>query len=129
MSKQLMPRAQLEPRDGDVQLSEDEFLQLSLFAQLKRKPSLDKFPGALILRHYRKGELIFRQGEAGWTALYILTSEDVLNLRKRQLEAGLPEGERKPIEVETTMLQQRADKLKTAPPGDDLRTAAMVYLA
>ena len=75
MSKQLMPRAQLEPRDGDVQLTEDEFLQLSLFAQLKRKPSLDKFPGALILRHYRKGELIFRQGEAGWTAYYILTSK------------------------------------------------------
>jgi CRP-like cAMP-binding protein/Fe-S-cluster-containing hydrogenase component 2 len=129
MSKQLMPRAQLEPRDGDVQLSEDEFLQLSLFAQLKRKPSLDKFPGALILRHYRKGELIFRQGEAGWTALYILTSEDVLGLRKRQLEAGVPEAERKPIEAETTILKQRTDKLKTAPPGDDLRTAAMVYLA
>ena len=97
MSKQLMPRAQLEPRDGDIRLTDDEFLQLSLFAQLKRKPSLDKFPGAMVLRHYRKGELIFRQGEAGWTAFYILTSEDILALRKRQLEVGVREGERKPL--------------------------------
>src|ERR1700722_15510557 len=105
MGKQLMPRAQLEAREGDVRLTDDEFLQLSLFAQLKRKPSLDKFPGAMVLRHYRKGELIFRQGEAGWTALYILTSEDVLALRKRQLEGGVVEGERKPLEAETTVLQ------------------------
>jgi CRP-like cAMP-binding protein/Fe-S-cluster-containing hydrogenase component 2 len=129
MSKQLMPRAQLEAREGDVQLTEEEFLQLSLFAQLKRKPSLDKFPGAMVLRHYRKGELIFRQGEAGWTALYILTSEDVLNLRKHQLESGTHEGERKALEVETTLLQQRVEKLKAAPAGDDQRTAAMVFLA
>lgn len=129
MSKQLMPRAQLEPREGDVRLTDDEFLQLSLFAQLKRKPSLDKFPGAMVLRHFRKGELVFRQGEAGWTAFYILTSEDVLALRKRQLEAGVREGERKPLEAETTLLAQRVDRLKTAAPEDDLRTAAMVHLA
>ncbi len=128
-AKQLMPRAELEPRDGDVRLTDDEFLQLSLFSQLKRKPTLDKFPGAMILRHYRKGELIFRQGEAGWTAFYILTSEDVLGLRKRQLETSAREGERKPLEAEVTVLQQRVDRLKTAPPEDDLRTAAMVYLA
>jgi CRP-like cAMP-binding protein len=129
MTKQLMPRAQLEPRDGDVQLTEEEFLQLSLFAQLKRKPSLDKFPGAMVLRHYKKGELIFRQGEAGWTALYILTSDDVLTLRKHQLEAGVRDGEKKVLEAETTLLQQRVERLKTAAPGDDLRTAATVFLA
>jgi CRP-like cAMP-binding protein len=129
MSKQLMPRAQLEPREGDVSLSDDELIQLSLFAQLKRKPSLDKFPGAMVVRHYRKGEVIFRQGEAGWTALYILTSEDVLGVRKRQFEAGVRDGERRALEAETTVLEQRIARLKTAPPGDDLRTAAMVYLA
>jgi CRP-like cAMP-binding protein/Fe-S-cluster-containing hydrogenase component 2 len=131
MAKQVVlnPRAELEPHAGDVRLTEEEFLQLSLFAQLKQKPSLYKFPGALILRHYRKGDLIFRQGEPGWTAFYILTSEDVLRLRLRQLESGVSAGERKPLEVETTILQQRVERLKTAPAGDDLRTAATVFLA
>ena len=64
MAKQLMPRAELEPRDGDLHLSDEQFARLSLFAQLKRKPTLDKFPGTMILRHYRKGEVICRQGEA-----------------------------------------------------------------
>src|SRR5579883_3503038 len=116
MSKQLMPRAQLEGREGDVRLTDEEFLQLSLFAQLKRKPSLDKFPGAMVLRHYRKGELVFRQGEAGWTAFYILTSEDVLGLRRHQLEVGVREGERKSLEAEATLLAQRVDRLKNAGP-------------
>jgi len=129
MSKQLMPRAQLEAREGDLQLSDDELLQLSLFAQLKRKPSLDKFPGAMVVRHYRKGELIFRQGEAGWTAMYILTSDDVLGLRKRQLESGVREADRKSIDAEVAVLSQRTERLKSSPPTDDLRTAAMVYLA
>src|SRR5579871_5299331 len=129
MAKQLMPKAELDGRSSDVQLTDEQFLKIGLFAQLKRKPSLDKFPGAMVLRHFRKGELVFRQGEAGWTAFYILTSEDVLNLRKRQLEAGVRDGERKPLEAETTLLAQRVDRLKNAAPEDDLRTAAMVYLA
>src|SRR5438876_11746242 len=83
MAKQLMPRAELEPRDSDVKATDEQFLKIKLFAQLKRKPSLDKFPGAMVLRRYRKGEVIFRQGEAGWTAFHILTSEDVLALEGR----------------------------------------------
>jgi CRP-like cAMP-binding protein len=132
MAKQLMPRAELEPRDGDLQLSDEQFARLSLFAQLKRKPTLDKFPGTMVLRRYRKGEVICRQGEAGWTAFYILTGADVLALREAQLQALPPGGadsERKDLEYEVTVLRQRAERLKEAPADDELRTAATVYLA
>src|SRR5436309_1805825 len=87
MAKQVMPEARLDPRPSDIPLSDELFLQLSLFAQLKRKPSLDKFPGALILRRFRKGEVINRQGEAGWTAFYCLTAEDVVKIFEERVQA------------------------------------------
>ncbi|HZY88462.1 MAG TPA: cyclic nucleotide-binding domain-containing protein [Gemmataceae bacterium] len=132
MAKQLMPRAELEPRDSDLRLSDEQFSRLSLFAQLKRKPTLDKFPGTMVLRRYAKGEVICRQGEAGWTAFYILTTADVLALREAQLQAlpaGAGDNERKALEYEVTVLRQRAERLKDAPADDELRTAATVYLA
>src|SRR5205085_10092928 len=131
MAKQLMPRAELEARDSDLHPTDEQFLELSLFAKLKRKPTLDKFPGAMVVRHYRKGEVICRQGEAGWTAFYILTSADALKLREAQLQA-LPDGrdgERKALQYEITVLRQRVERLAKAPPDDELRTAATVYLA
>src|SRR3954469_22989027 len=128
MAKQLMPGAELEPREGDVPLTDDEFLQLSLFAQLKRKPSLDKFPGSLVLRRFKSGEVICRQGEAGWTAFYALTTEDVQALRQRQRE-GAAGRARRELEAELTRLRERAERLKGAPADDDARTAARVYLA
>src|SRR5205823_5679894 len=129
MAKQLMPRAELEPRMSDVRLTDEQFGKLSLFAQLKRKPTLEKFPGAMVLRHYRKGEMIFRQGESGWTAFYILTSEDMLSLREAQLEAATRESEKKSLQYEVEVLKQRVARLKGVPADDELRTAATVYLA
>jgi CRP-like cAMP-binding protein len=129
MAKQLMPRAELESRDSDIRLTDEQFLKLSLFTQLKRKPTLDKYPGALVLRHFKKGEVICRQGEAGWTAFYILTSADALAVREGQLQAVTREPERKALEYEVAVLRQRVERLKTAPADDDLRTAAMVHLA
>src|SRR5215475_9503192 len=81
----LNPPADLEPRVHDVSLPPDRFLRISLFARLKKKPNLERFPGTLILRRYRRGEVIFRQGEAGWTAFYALTGDDLLALRQGQL--------------------------------------------
>src|SRR5262249_45104012 len=50
------------------------------------KAFLKKNPGSYVLRRYRAGDgPVFVQGEAGWTAFYILTTEDVLTLRKGQL--------------------------------------------
>jgi CRP-like cAMP-binding protein len=131
MVKQLMPRAALEPRPSDIRLSDEQYNKLSLFAQLKRKPTLDKFPGAMIVRHYKKGEMLFRQGEAGWTAFYILTSEDVLGIHQQQLQALPPRDNdrRKNLQYEVALLEQRVAQLKAAPDDDDLRTMATVYLA
>src|SRR6267143_2024019 len=82
----LLPKAELDARDSAVKVTDEQFLKIGLFAQLKRKPSLDKFPGAMVLRRYRKGEVISRQGEAGWTAFYILTSEDLLAIGEKENE-------------------------------------------
>src|SRR5262249_57566001 len=77
----LNPPADLEPRAGDVALPPDRFLGISLFARLKKKPNVERFPGTLVLRRYQRGEVICRQGEAGWTAFYALTGDDLLTLR------------------------------------------------
>src|SRR5438477_4171402 len=131
MAKQLMPRAELEPRDSDVKLTDEQFLKIALFARLKRKPSLDKFPGAMVLRRYRKGEAIFRQGEAGWTAFYILTSEDLLEVEGK---AKGPDPEPdifkslRPGEIKA--LLNRVQELRETPArSDELRTVASVNLA
>jgi Fe-S-cluster-containing hydrogenase component 2/CRP-like cAMP-binding protein len=76
-AKELMPSADLLPRDGDVNLTAEQMGKLSLFAGLKGKTDLEKFPGALRVRHFLSGDAICRQGEAGWTAFYILTAVDV----------------------------------------------------
>src|SRR5438094_9926511 len=111
MAKQLMPKAELEPRASDVQLTDDQFLKIGLFTQLKRKPSLDKFPGAMVLRRYRKGEVIFRQGEAGWTAFYSLTSEDLLAIEGKEIERT-PEGSKSLTPAEMKTLLQRVHDLE-----------------
>src|SRR2546423_15612524 len=129
MAKQLMPRAELEPRSGDVPLPDEVMLQLSLFAQLKRKPNLEKFPGALVVRRFRKDEIVFRQGEAGWTAFYLLTSEDVLAIREHQLKTAARDADKPKLERDAAELRQRLAQLKGKTADDPGRTAAKVYLA
>ena len=93
MAKQLMPAAELEPRANDVVLPDDWLLKLSLFAGLKQPPSIDKFPGSVVVRHYHPGEVIYRQGEGGGTAFYILTPQDrhVLRAGPKARLGSLPE--------------------------------------
>jgi CRP-like cAMP-binding protein/Fe-S-cluster-containing hydrogenase component 2 len=123
MAKQLMPKAELEPRDTDVQLSDEQLLKIGLFTRLKRKPSLDKFPGAMVLRRYRKGEVLFRQGEAGWTAFYILTSEDLLAIEAAGNVPSIPMANltlSPPREArpEATEQKQDPDIFRTLRPGE-----------
>ena len=69
--KMLMPEAELVPRESDVPIRLDQidiYLKISLFKQLKASPGVDRLPGTLLLRHFRKDEVICRQGEAGWSA-------------------------------------------------------------
>jgi Fe-S-cluster-containing dehydrogenase component len=75
------PPAELAPRPGDEELTVDELQKISLFAGLKEQPGMEEFPGTLILRRYRKGDVVCRIGEPGWTAFYILTSKDLESLR------------------------------------------------
>jgi Fe-S-cluster-containing hydrogenase component 2/CRP-like cAMP-binding protein len=83
------PPADLEARDTDLDVPFEKLVQIAFFARLKKakqtKPdeptdlqkSLEKFPGTLRVRRFRKGEVICRQGEAGWTAFCILTEADI----------------------------------------------------
>jgi CRP-like cAMP-binding protein/Fe-S-cluster-containing hydrogenase component 2 len=86
MAKHLVvnPPAELERRDTDIELTAEQLLAFSVFARLKKKPSLDKFPGFVRLRRFVPGEVICRQGEQGFTAFYLLSAEDVAALEARR---------------------------------------------
>jgi CRP-like cAMP-binding protein len=121
-----MVPAVLEQRPTDVYLAGEQLLQLSLFKQVG-KINLDKFPGAVVLRRYRRGESICTQGEPGWTAFYILTSEDAL-LVQNWLLAAAPDRDKPAIQAEIRRVEQYIQSLQGAPPDDRRRRAAMVYL-
>lgn len=143
MAKQLMPSAALLPRASDVQLNEEQMLKLSLFAKLTKKPSLEKYPGALMLRRYKKGEVIFTQGDPGWTAFYILTNEDILSIGQQPMqtiadvsfddwasiaEVSISEFELNEAQERDRMLRE-AVRNKDAEAERKLRDVATVYLA
>lgn len=79
------PEAMLFPRPKDIQIPLEKLVvfrdSIGLFANLKSKPSVEKWPGTLVLRRYHPGEIVCRQGEAGDTAFYIITSQDEERLR------------------------------------------------
>lgn len=79
------PESKLESRVGDRSLSPNELKNLQLFAGLKRAPSFEKYPSATILRQYQKGETICLQGDAGASAFYILSAQDLLQLKQLQV--------------------------------------------
>ena len=76
----------LDPRPGDNVIDAEELRQFDLFRRMKKAVSIEKFPGSIILRRFRQGEVIFQQGQAGGTAFYIPTAEDLVRLKA--LEEG-----------------------------------------
>jgi Fe-S-cluster-containing hydrogenase component 2/CRP-like cAMP-binding protein len=114
---------------GDVPVPDKLMGQLSLFAQLKRKVSLDKFPGYSVVRRFRKGDVICRQGEPGWTAFYILTPDDTLAVLRHQHEQSYDRYERSRIEADISEFRQRSSKRRAAPDDLEDRHMATVYLA
>ena len=54
--------------EDDQLLTPGELRQISLFEDLKKAPSFDRFPGFTVLRRCRPGRVICEQGEAGATA-------------------------------------------------------------
>src|SRR5262245_45659901 len=105
MPKEVNPRGRLEERESDINLPPRHYLKLSLFAGLKKPPDLDKFPGSLVIRRLRRKEELFRQGEPGWTAFYLLTLEDVLTIRQLQLESATDEPRRRELREEIERLK------------------------
>ncbi len=77
--------ATLVERSKDIKIALDKLVvfrdSIGLFANLKSKPSVEKWPGTLVLRRYHPGEVVCRQGEAGDTAFYIITAQDEERLR------------------------------------------------
>ena len=99
-------------REDDEVLTAGELQQISLFDDLKKTPSFDRFPGFTVLRRCEPGRVICQQGDAGATAFAILTSQDVLAIRRQQLQTlqSMVAGE--PVEhrgFESLDAQERAD--------------------
>jgi Fe-S-cluster-containing hydrogenase component 2 len=128
MAKELFPRAQLDTRPGDIQLPDEKYLKISLFAQLKAKINLEKPPGSLVIRTYQAGEVMYRQGEAGWTGLFLLTAADAVMVRQWQLQKATG-AQKRELEKSLAFLQELQQKQKAQPDLEGLRTAAHVYVA
>ena len=62
----------LEANLGGAVLSPAELAAIPDFAGI-RKEIWDKFPGAIVRKEYRAGEILMREGENGTTAFYILS--------------------------------------------------------
>lgn len=84
MAKQML-EAELASRASDEYLSPEELLNISVFEGVKAA-NLQRYPGAVVLRKYRAGEMVCRQGEPGWTAFYLLPSRDLLTIRESQAQ-------------------------------------------
>lgn len=126
--KVINPEAALERRPNDLRMTDEQYQKISLFARLKPPISLDKFPGTMVVRRYKKGEVICRQGEAGWTAFYILTTEDMQTLSLEQLKTATSVQERHELQSEVTMIGNRLSDLLRSKDVQQQRAAATVHL-
>ncbi len=129
----VQPPARLLPREGDEILSVAQLRAMKLFTALRRVPDLERYPGYLVLRRYRKGAKIVIQGEPGWTAFYILTTEELIELRLNQLEEAKHNSapDKKLIHQLESQLQEASQRMKgLATLEDDSleRAAASVQL-
>ena len=107
-TKLVKPEAELLPGPDDERLSDAQLKTLGLFQKLKKAPSGEKFRGSIVLRRFRKGTAICRQGQPGSSAFYILTSDDVLALRKHQMESADSAERRETLAAEVAELEQVA---------------------
>ena len=82
------PEAELAPRAGDEILRSDELQQFELFANLKKPISVEKFPGSIVLRRFRKGDVICRQGDRGHSAFYVVREGDMQKLDAFRTSCG-----------------------------------------
>ncbi len=115
------PIVHLEARPGDIILTPAQLQSLSFFKRVKdprRLPKFQELPGAVMLRFYQAGEEIWRQGETGFTAFYILTPDDLKELGATLLPENwqLPDSGAGPVEVASVHLAV-ARKTEAKPPA------------
>jgi Fe-S-cluster-containing hydrogenase component 2/CRP-like cAMP-binding protein len=128
---EIHPEARLDRRENDLEIPLDRldlYAKLSLFAGKEKDVRyFEKFPGTAMVRRYRRGEVVCRQGESGWTAFYILTSEDMLRLLEEFPADRVAGRERTRLEEEKAALRRI---IAEPPPAADgaPRGAASVYL-
>lgn len=121
------PEAELAARSGDIELSLDQLSLLDVFATLKKAPAFAKFPGTYVLRRFRAGEMICRQGDSGGTAFYLLTANDVEALTKSRAadgEAATPDA---PISPPPELVRY-ATELRRGPSDGKARRVATARL-
>jgi len=136
---------------GDERLSGTNLQRISLFRseefeKSKNIPNFNRFAGTSCLRKCPPGRIICEQGAAGASAFYILTTEDVLELRRHQRVevAGMLEtveklGERIPTEIRQHLAEldreigELEERLAGLPPAETKdapgRVAAKVIIA
>src|SRR5689334_17520882 len=119
MARSVNLTADLEPRDSDVAIPDLLFPKIPPFSDLKSTAKLANFPGAVILRRFRKGEVICRQGDPGWTAFYIPTSSELEAVRaaprtqRTVAEGDLAKAETKVSDLEKQLAEAAGDPKKT----------------
>jgi len=127
--------SKLPERPGDEELTAAQLEKLQIFAQMKRRPNFGAKADSIVLRRFSAVDpdqaAICRQGEAGYTAFYILTTEDLLELRRGQWEEAKaqPNAPRLAwLEREVQSLEQRAARLAEKSGVND-RVAALASLS
>lgn len=125
----------LRLRPGDSELTLPQILGISLFKDLSPRAQGrlrgKGGRGAVVLRRYRAGEVICRQGDPGWTAFYLIELDDLLWLREahytaalaadRELSQSLPET----LTMSMEERLQRADAIE-ARTGEGADSAALL---
>ncbi len=79
---------ELQQRPGDESLDKEALSALDLAQRLKKIPPVDRYPGSMVLRVFKKGAVICSQNETGHSAFYLPTTDDLLRLRRHQLNAS-----------------------------------------
>jgi hypothetical protein len=72
---------------GGELLTADELAAMPDFSGI-RKEICDKFPGAIVRKIYRAGEILMREGENGTTAFYIISRTTTSVLARAVAERG-----------------------------------------
>jgi Fe-S-cluster-containing hydrogenase component 2/CRP-like cAMP-binding protein len=97
-------RLRIERRDSDITLPKILYGKLPPFSKMNPR-GLERNPMSVVLRRYKKGEVICRQGAPGWTAFYLLTAQELLEYRtvpRQQHQQATGDREKLDQEIDAT---------------------------